>query len=302
MVAFLCNFNKYMCLQTYRVAFFTTKDAMCKRTWELSLQQTLDYPSLKCCATNTQLSAYLMHKYEIFAEEYGGSPKFYTAARYLGLQNCQDERKVWVLNSNLQLDEDGKAIDVNESQYIWLGQFSTASKGLGIVESTLAAKIGEPLSKKKVLRKLIKSLQITYEGNFPAALLTLGAQIMCSHYETLNDFASDGCIPAAILHGDVSHGKSLATKAGLSMLGIQNSHFLSSATNNRIIQVTSSTTLGVVYDDPSNVREISEKILHHFEKGITTTCKASYTPRCTFIASVNKELLAKLVSLPPRYT
>lgn len=127
---------------------------MCKRTWELALQQTLDYPSLKCCATNTQLSAYLMHKYELFAEEYEGSPKFYTAARYLGLQNCGDERKVWVMNSNLQFDEYGKIIDLNESQYIWLGEFSTACKGLGIVDSNLAAKIEGPLSKKKCSENL----------------------------------------------------------------------------------------------------------------------------------------------------
>ena len=62
--------------------------------------------ALKCCATNTQLSAYLMHKYESFTEEYEGSPKFYTAAKCLGLQNCQEERKIWVLNGSLQLDED----------------------------------------------------------------------------------------------------------------------------------------------------------------------------------------------------
>ena len=286
----------------HRIAFFTAKDAMSKASWELALQQSLDYPSLKCCATNTQLSAYLMLKYELFAEEYEGSPKVFTAARYLGLQSSRDEPKVWVLNNKFQFDDYGHVIDLSESQYVWLGDFVAAPKSFGIVDNSLAAKIEEPLSEKEVLRKLITCLQTTYEENFPAALLTLGAQLMCTHYESLNEIASDGCVPATILHGDVSHGKSLATKAGLSMLGIQNSHFLSSCTYNRIVQVTSSSTLGVVIDDPSDVKEISEKILHHFERGISTTCKGSYTPRCTFISSVNKELLTKLVSLPPRYT
>lgn len=274
---------------------------MSKTSWELALQQSLDYPSLKCCATNTQLSAYLMLKYEMFAEEYGGYPRVYTAARYLGLQSSEDESKVWVLNHTFQFNDCGRVIDLSKSQYVWLSDFVATPKCFGIVDNSLAAKIEEPLSKKKVLRKLINCLKETYEENFPAALLTLGAQLMCTHYEALNEIASDGCVPATILHGDVSHGKSLATKAGLSMLGIQNSHFLSSCTNNRIVQVTSSSTLGVVIDDPSDVKEISEKILHHFERGISTTCKGSYTPRCTFISSVNKELLTKLVSLPPRY-
>ena len=43
---------------------------MSKTSWELALQQSLDYPSLKCCATNTQLSAYLMLMYELFAEKH----------------------------------------------------------------------------------------------------------------------------------------------------------------------------------------------------------------------------------------
>ena len=276
---------------------------MSKTSWELALQQSLDYPSLKCCATNTQLSAYLMLKYELFAEKHGGSPKVYTAVRNLGLQNSEseDESKVWVLNNKFQFDESGKAIELNESRYVWLGDLIKTPKCLGIVDNNLSAKIQEPLSETEVFRNLITCLQTTYEGNFPVALLTLGAQLLCTHYEALNTIGTDGCVPATILHGDVSHGKSLATKAGLSMLGIQNSHFLSSVTNTKIVQVTSSTTLGVVFDDPSDVKEISEKILHHFERGVATSCKGSYTPRCTFVSSVNKELLNKLISLPPRY-
>ena len=259
---------------------------MNKASWELALQQSLGYHSLKCCATNTnyQHTSCTNMRY-LLKSMHGGAPKVYTATRYLGLQS---------------FDKSGRVTDLNESPYVWLSDLITAPKGFRIVDNNLAAKIEEHLSKKKALRKLITCLQATYEENFPAAILMLGAQVICTHYEALNEIASDGCVPATILHGDISHGKSLATKAGLSMLGIQNSHFLSSASNNRIIQVTSSTTLGVVLDDPSDVKEISEKILYHFERGISTTCKGTYTPRSTFISSVNKELLAKLVSLPPR--
>ena len=68
-----------------RTAFFSTRDEECKRTFESALQQTINYPSLKCCGTNTQLSAYLMYKYEEFATKYEGEAKYYVATRHLGL-------------------------------------------------------------------------------------------------------------------------------------------------------------------------------------------------------------------------
>lgn len=285
-----------------RVAFFTAQDATCKRNWEQALQQSIDYPALKCCATNTQLSTYLMAKYEAYAEEHNGMPPFQVAAKFLGLQSIEND-KVWVLNKMLQLDENGKQITPMASKYVWLGDFAAKCKSLShysIVNHSLSVQVNGPLSKKKALKKLIGCLKDAYEENYPAALLTLGAQVMSTHYEMIN--AATQCkVPATILHGDVSHGKSLASKAALSMLGIQHNHFLTSITDTKSVQVTSCTTLGLVIDDPSDIKEISEKILYHFEKGIAAKHNANYIPRCTFISSINKELLTKLVALPDRY-
>jgi len=287
----------------YRVAFFTAQDATCKRNWEQALQQSIDYPSLKHCATNTQLSSYLMAKYETYAEEHNGMPPFQVAAKYLGLQSIEDEDRVWVLNKSLQLNENGKKVTSIASKYVWLGDFAAKCKGLShysIVNYSLSVQVNGTLSKKKTLKKLVGCLKDTYETNYPAALLTLGAQIMSTHYEMLNTDAQYR-VPATILHGDILHGKSLASKAALSILGIQESHFLTSITDTKSVQVTSCTTLGLVIDDPTDIKEISEKILYHFEKGIAAKCNANYTPRCTFISSINKELLTKLVALLDRY-
>ena len=142
---------------------------MCKRSWEQALQQSIDYPSLKCCATNTQLSAYLMAKYQAFAGEHDGEPNFQIAAKYLGLQNIEDEQKIWVFNKDLQLTEDGEEIVLSTSHYIWLGDFAAKCKGLGnysVVNHSLAAKIAGPMSKKRALRRLIESLKVTYEITF----------------------------------------------------------------------------------------------------------------------------------------
>ena len=108
------------------------------------------------CATNTQLSAYLMLKYELFAEKHEGSPKVYTAVRNLGLQNSEseDESKVWVLNNKFQFDKSGKAIELNESRYVWLGDLIKAPKCLGIVNNNLSAKFRSLYLKRRCLETL----------------------------------------------------------------------------------------------------------------------------------------------------
>ena len=60
--------------------------------------------------TNIQLwvSAYLIAKYEAYTEEQNVMPLFQEATKYLGLQNIEDEDRVWVLNKTLQLNENGK--------------------------------------------------------------------------------------------------------------------------------------------------------------------------------------------------
>ena len=54
------------------------------------------------------------------------------------------------------------------------------------------------------------------------------------------------------------------------------------------------TTLGYVIDDPNDPAEIS----YHFDMGKSTTEHGTYIPRCTFISSINDEVLFKLSSMP----
>ena len=169
----------------------------------------MNYPSLKCCATNTQLSAYLMFKYEEFATKCEGEPKYFVAARYLGLQDSRDaesEGKVWVLNKSLHFTEDGKALEPEQSPFIWLADFARGRSELTniIPNNTFSAIVTGDLSEKRTLQSLVNSLKSVYDDNFAAAVLTLGAQVMSVHYETLNDNGYN--VPAAVLFGDISQG------------------------------------------------------------------------------------------------
>jgi len=238
-----------------------------------------------------------MKKYEEYADNHDGDPPFKMAAKYLGLQSVNDDYKIWVLNKSLQVGQDREELQISTSPYAWLGDFSVKCKGLSSY-SIVAAKVSGSLSRKIALRKLVKQLKVTYENNYPAAIITLGAQIMSVHYESL--FEAGFNVPATLLHGEISHGKSIATKAALSMLGIQDTHFLTGISDSKVLQVTSATTLGLVIDDPSDIKEISEKIMFFYDKGIKATCGNTISPRSTYMSSINRELLLKLTSLPNR--
>ena len=56
---------------------------------------------------------------------------------------------------------------------------------------------------------------------------------MITHYEILNTIAQYKA-PTTTLHGDVSHGKSRVSNTALSMLGIQDSHFLTFLTRKMV--------------------------------------------------------------------
>jgi hypothetical protein len=210
-----------------------------------------------------------------------------------GLQDL-DGTPVWVLNDQVHINERGKLIDPSCSPYIWINQ---------LVENKLAARVDLSHSKKdqrKALKTLITALKSAYGDNTPAALLTLGAQVLCLHYESLHKFGKFS-VPAAILFGKVNAGKSKATKAALSMLGIQECNYIGYATDSKTRSITSQTTLGVVFDDPKDANEISDKILYHFDMAKSCSQAATTVPRCTFLTSMNLDCLHKVLHLHPKY-
>lgn len=213
------------------------------------------------------------------------------AVECIGLQSITDTRKIWVVNSQVHIDEQGKStIDPDCSPYVWLGQF---------IEDDLASSAKLRKKRRQPLQKLIESLKPCYQANSPAVLLTFGAQILCLHYEGIHKDAK-ACVPAAVVFGDVSTGKSKATRASLALLGMESANFLHSVSDTKAMKVTAKSTIGIVIDNPTDHSQIAEKILHHFEHGKSTTCSVTYTPRCTFITTVNRECLERLASLPPR--
>ena len=107
-------------------------------------------------------------------------------------------------------------------------------------------------------------------------------------------------VPSIIAFGNVGFGKTQATKAALSLLGVQEANFVKNITDAKSFQRTSTTTLGIVIDDPTHPDEMAEKSISHFERGTHETVAAQYTPRTTFITSINMECL-QMLSKRQRY-
>lgn len=249
----------------------------------------------------------MMHKVEEFyssqeeSAEYVHSPK--QAAVVTGLQpHLQHERKIWVLNGQVHIDEDGLLLPSHSSPFIWLGDYSSDIPG--IPSPSLACSISPDTTnagKSKALRKLIKALKRVQQQNFPAALLMLGSQVLCTHYDGIMKCPLGGKVPAAIAYGDVGLGKSLCAEAAQSMLGLPNQYRPSKITDAQATKFSTQTTLGFVIDDPTDANEIAEKYLVYFEKGARSSSSSTMEPKCTFITTMNLNCLESLARMPKRY-
>ncbi len=221
------------------------------------------------------------------------------AVTAVGLQ--AGERKIWVLNGKVHLDEDGHPINPQQSPYVWLADFvpSATLNSHSFPDNTTCSTVQPHKRSRRGVRKLIDALQEVYGTNFHAALLLLGAGVLALHYESIYD--QGGKVPAAIACGDVSLGKSSATEAALSLLGVHETNKVKSATDIQVLKSATKTTLGFIIDDPTKAAEIAEKLLYNFEKGARVTRNSKDAPRTTFLTSMNSRCLQKLADMDARY-
>lgn len=271
-----------------REAFYTEEQASTgRKKWLQALMFSINKHTLKCTASTGQINGYLMKKYELFYDS-DNPPTRKIAVKGTGLQ---ETHKIWVLNADVQYDDDGDLLDVDSSPYIWLGRFAET-----LQMPSLQASSALPRKKIKAGQKLIQSLEDCYLHNFPACLLLLGAEVLCLHYETLMETV--GQVPVTVVFGHVGQGKSKATRAALSLLGVERCNYFQELTDHRALKLTSTTTLGVVIDDPTDHRMIAEKIMQHFERGMHGSAHATFTPRTTFMTSMNGKCLKQLAREP----
>ena len=86
----------------------------------------------------------------------------------------------------------------------------------------------------------------------------------------------------------------MLTRAVLSTMGVQESNFFSEMSDARTFAFSAQTTLGMVLDDPTDVNQLSKKLTFHFQKATAASMTYEYTPRTTFLTSMNMPTLKRL--------
>ena len=112
----------------YRKAYFTQEDVNNgRKRWVKALCHSLQSTWPQCPEiSDRELAYFLMYKTDSFLMNNPQAKK--CAARVTGLQEppawapqIYQNKKVWVLNAKVQINEDGALICLDESPYIWLG-------------------------------------------------------------------------------------------------------------------------------------------------------------------------------------
>ncbi len=148
-------------------------------------------------ATETQIQEYLIGKYEDFlkkTEEMHWPIKI--ACKAFGLRCVSDEEaesvdyetseKVWVLNRDMHVSEDGELYNPKESPFIWLGAVRKTkgnSENVASHELKSTATCSGQDPTRASLKVLLRAVINSYLNNLPSALLALGAQVLNVHYE-----------------------------------------------------------------------------------------------------------------------
>ena len=99
---------------------------------------------------------------------------------------------------------------------------------------------------------LINILDRYYAHNLPAALLLVGGFILAVHYEILIEKFK--AVLATIAYGQVQYGKTRATRAALSLMGIISTNLFSDVSDSQAFELTSQSILGIT-DDPEDLKQ-----------------------------------------------
>ena len=165
---------------------------------------------------------------------------------------------LWVLNSQLTLNEKGEVVSEDENPYIWIGSIY---QGFRIAKGQDAIALNISLDSKKIV-PLLLHLKKVLQHNFFAGLLLIGACAMALHYETiLSKFLS---CPVPIAFGPSGTGKTTALRCGLSLIGAYPDRFFSHGTKEKYLELCSTMSFPIGIDDPSFQKDVDKLVVDLF--------------------------------------
>ena len=150
-----------------------------------------------CSFTDKEISEFIQ-----FKKRRDGHLDTKRAVSKVGLQNNGS----WVLNDQVIIAPDGRAVSTEDSPYIWLGHLL---EGPGLAKPSEAIPVHLPLGTHH-LSELVHALRPILAHNFFPGMLLLGACTMSLHYGVILEKYLNCPVPIAF--GDSGTGKTTALR------------------------------------------------------------------------------------------
>lgn len=167
----------------------------------------------------------------------------------------QENKKTWILSSDLYFSEDGEIIPKDESKYVWLSHvmLQNAGSNCDINLASLTPHVHMPLSTAQ-LKPLLVSVKKCFKHNYVPGIMTIGSGIMSLHYEAILEHF-EGC-PVPFLYGPSQTGKTQLSKILLYMLGMQKKAFYKKTTSQKwFLDRCSMSSMPFVIDSPRDMKD-----------------------------------------------
>ena len=268
--------------------YFTAEDGRYVKNFHAALNRSFDGGGglwISQSLTDKMLNSYLMKMItSTFTEEGENQKNSLEAASCIGRQ---PKSTVWVLNSSVQINEDGNLIPKEEQSYVWITDKLAALRGLDSGEqlsSFLAnLELQHHIELANSLYTALHLLRKMMGSNFIPSVFTLAAVPMNVHFEYFQK--KFNICPVIVLVGHPQSGKTTSLRVAAALTD--------SAPSDQFSEVTDAyATMGLVIDDSSSSKSVGQLTIrqfNNFAKGTLTHGKQ--LSRCGVTFAVNHEYL-----------
>ena len=245
--------------------------------------------------TDKMLNSYLMKMItNTFKEGNSAEKRSLEAAICIGRQPMS---KVWVLNSTIQINQDGIVIVPDQQLYIWISDKIASLRGLHVdnseqlaflANSELQHQVRLPLSSEP-LQSILELLRNMMGSNFMPAVITLAAVPMNVHFEYFQTKLDISPVVVLVVHPQ--SGKTTSLRVAAALTGSPGDQF-SEVTDAYAAKRLSESTMGLIIDDSSSSKSVSKLTIRQFNnlaRGTLTHGKQQ--SRCGITYAVNHEYL-----------
>ena len=203
--------------------YFTAEDGRYVKNFHAALNRSFDGGGglwISQSLTDKMLNSYLMKMITSTFREEGENQKYsLEAASCIGRQ---PKSTVWVLNSSVQINEDGNLIPKEEQSYVWITDKLAALRGLDsgeqlssfLANPELQHHIELPLSANS-LNAALQLLRKMMGSNFIPSVFTLAAVPMNVHFEYFQK--KFNICPVIVLVGHPQSGKTTSLRVAAAL-------------------------------------------------------------------------------------